>query len=32
MRQVDRIEDMIKQLDTGWMDTEETRKFLKKNR
>lgn len=32
MRQVDRIEDMIKQLDTGWIDTEETRKFLKKNR
>jgi len=32
MKQIDRIEDMIKQLDTGWMDTEETRKFLKKNR
>ncbi|MCC7573124.1 MAG: PAS domain S-box protein [Candidatus Methanofastidiosum sp.] len=31
-RQVDRIEEIIKQLDEGWIDTEETRKFLKKNR
>jgi PAS domain S-box-containing protein len=30
IRQVDRIEDMIKQLDQGWMDTEDTRKFLKR--
>lgn len=27
--QVERIDDIIKQLDEGWMDTEETRKFLK---
>ncbi|KYC51920.1 MAG: Bacterioopsin transcriptional activator [Candidatus Methanofastidiosum methylothiophilum] len=32
LRQVDRIEDIIKQLDRGWMDTEDTRKFLKKHR
>jgi len=32
IRQIDRIDDMIKQLDTGWIDTEETRKFLKKHR
>ena len=30
IRQVDRIEALLKQLDQGWMDTEETRKFLKK--
>ena len=30
MRQIDRIEDLIKQLDQGWMDTAETRKFLKR--
>ena len=30
IRQIDRIEELIKQLDRGWMDTEETRKFLKK--
>ena len=30
MRQIDRIEELIKQLDQGWMDTEETRRFLKK--
>ena len=30
MRQIDRIEELIKQLDQGWMDTEETRKFLKR--
>lgn len=29
-RQVDRIEEIIKQLDQGWMDTEDTRRFLKK--
>jgi len=28
-RQVERIDGIIKQLDEGWMDTEETRKFLK---
>jgi len=32
IRQVDRIEDIIKQLDKGWMDTEDTREFLKKHR
>lgn len=32
IRQIDRIDDMIKQLDKGWIDTEETRKFLKKHR
>lgn len=26
--QIERIEDIIKQLDEGWMNTEETRKFL----
>ena len=30
MRQIDRIEELIKQLDQGWMDTEETRRFLKR--
>lgn len=30
LKQVDRIEELIKQLDQGWMDTEETRRFLKK--
>jgi PAS domain S-box-containing protein len=30
IRQVDRIEKLLKELDQGWMDTEETRKFLKK--
>ncbi|NMC76167.1 MAG: PAS domain S-box protein [Candidatus Methanofastidiosa archaeon] len=30
LRQVQRIEDIIKQLDQGWMDTEDTRVFLKK--
>ena len=30
IRQVDRIEELIKQLDQGWMDTDETRKFLKR--
>ena len=30
MRQIDRIEELIKQLDQGWMDTEDTRRFLKK--
>ncbi|KYC44495.1 MAG: sensory histidine kinase AtoS [Candidatus Methanofastidiosum methylothiophilum] len=29
LRQVDRIEKIIKQLDQGWMDTEDTRRFLK---
>lgn len=28
LRQVDRIEKIIKQLDKGWLDTEDTRKFL----
>lgn len=28
LRQIRRIEDIIKQLDQGWMDTEDTRKFL----
>jgi len=27
--QIDRIDEIIKQLDEGWMDTEDTRKFLK---
>jgi len=30
LRQVERIEELIKKLDQGWLDTEETRKFLKK--
>lgn len=30
IRQVDRIEKLLKELDEGWMDTEDTRKFLKK--
>jgi len=30
LRQIDRIEELIKQLDQGWMDTEDTRKFLKR--
>lgn len=30
LRQVERIEELIKKLDQGWMDTEETRKFLEK--
>lgn len=30
MRQIARIEDIIKQLDQGWMDTEDTKRFLKK--
>jgi len=30
MRQIDRIEEIIKQLDQGWMDTEDTRKFMKR--
>lgn len=30
LKQVDAIEEIIKQLDQGWMDTEDTRKFLKK--
>ncbi|MCC7572727.1 MAG: PAS domain S-box protein [Candidatus Methanofastidiosum sp.] len=30
IRQVDRIEKLLKELDQGWMDTEETRKFLKR--
>jgi PAS domain S-box-containing protein len=29
-RQVNRIEEIIVQLDQGWMDTEDTRKFLKR--
>ncbi|KYC53233.1 MAG: hypothetical protein AMQ22_00344 [Candidatus Methanofastidiosum methylothiophilum] len=29
-RQIDRIEEVIKQLDQGWMDTEDTRRFLKR--
>ena len=29
LRQIDRIEEIIKQLDKGWMDTEDTRRFLK---
>ena len=32
LRQVDRIEEIIKQLDQGWMDTEDTREFLKKRK
>lgn len=27
--QIDRIDEIIKQLDEGWMDTEDTKKFLK---
>ncbi|MCC7573758.1 MAG: histidine kinase, partial [Candidatus Methanofastidiosum sp.] len=30
LRQIDRIEELIKQLDQGWMDTEATRKFLRR--
>ena len=30
LRQVDRIEEIIKMLDKGWMDTEDTKRFLKK--
>jgi len=30
LRQIDRVEEIIKQLDQGWMDTEDTRKFMKK--
>jgi len=30
IRQVDRIEKLLKELDQGWMDTEDTRKFLKR--
>jgi len=30
MRQIARIEEIIKQLDQGWMDTEDTRKFMKR--
>lgn len=30
LRQIDRIEELIKQLDQGWMDTEDTRKFMKR--
>jgi len=30
IRQIDRIEALIKELDQGWMDTEDTRVFLKK--
>lgn len=30
LKQIDRIEELIKQLDQGWMDTEDTRKYLKK--
>ncbi|MCC7572249.1 MAG: PAS domain S-box protein [Candidatus Methanofastidiosum sp.] len=30
LRQVDRIEEIIKMLDQGWMDTEDTKRFLKK--
>lgn len=30
LRQVNRIEKLLKELDQGWMDTEETRKFLRK--
>jgi len=30
LRQIDRIEELIKQLDQGWMDTENTRRFLKR--
>lgn len=30
LRQVDRIENIITLLDKGWMDTEDTRRFLKK--
>jgi len=30
IRQVERIEKLLKELDQGWMDTEDTRKFLKR--
>ena len=30
LRQIDRIEELIKQLDHGWMDTEDTRRFMKR--
>lgn len=30
LKQIDRIEELIKQLDQGWMDTEDTRRFLKR--
>ncbi|KYC53235.1 MAG: Bacterioopsin transcriptional activator [Candidatus Methanofastidiosum methylothiophilum] len=30
LRQIDRIEELVKQLDQGWMDTEDTRRFLKR--
>jgi PAS domain S-box-containing protein len=30
LKQIGRIEEIIKQLDQGWMDTEDTRKFMKK--
>ncbi len=30
LKQVGAIEEILKQLDQGWMDTEDTRKFLKK--
>jgi len=30
LRQITRIEEIIKQLDQGWMDTEDTRRFLKR--
>jgi len=30
MRQINRIEALIKQLDKGWMDTEDTKNYLKK--
>lgn len=30
LRQIARIEEIIKQLDQGWMDTEDTRRFLKR--
>jgi PAS domain S-box-containing protein len=29
LTQIDKIDEIIKQLDEGWMDTEDTRKFLK---
>ncbi|NMC60586.1 MAG: PAS domain S-box protein [Candidatus Methanofastidiosa archaeon] len=30
-KQIERIEDVLRQLDEGWMDTDDTRKFLKKH-
>ncbi len=30
LRQIDRIDELINQLDKGWMDTQDTRRFLKK--